>query len=117
MLKNKVFKNYNIICINYQNANKDILDIRDVENIKDEIKKQEIITKKEKKNGLIILVGTILDLEIAINSCDVLTLLNNTVSTDKIIQDMYKHMIDNENKKLGFIIDININLVINHMKI
>jgi hypothetical protein len=119
MLKDKIFKNYNIICINYQNINKvkhikDIKDIKDIENIKDEIKKQELITKKEKKIGLIILVGTILDLEIIIDSCDILTLLNNMISTDKEIQDIYKYMVDSKNKKVGYIIDIKVNRVLNN---
>ena len=106
MLKDNVLKNYNIMCINRQNNEL-------VKDIKDEITKQEIITKEEGKKGLILLAGNMLNLGITINSCDIVILMNNTLSSDKVMQQMYRCMTEGENKNYGFVVDLNISRVIN----
>ena len=39
--------------------------------------------------------------------------MNNTLSSDKVLQQMYRCMTDGENKKMGFVIDLNISRVLN----
>lgn len=105
MLEDKILKNYNIMCINRQ--------INDLaKDIKDEILKQEIITKSEGKQGLILLAGNMLSLGITINSCDIVMLMNNTLSSDKVMQQMYRCMTEGNNKKMGFVVDLNISRVL-----
>ena len=105
MLEDKILKNYNIICINRQNNDL-------AKDIKDEILQQEIITKSEGKQGLILLAGNMLSLGITINSCDIVMLMNNTLSSDKVMQQMYRCMTEGENKKMGFVVDLNISRVL-----
>ena len=54
-----------------------------------------------------------LSLGITIESCDVVMLINNTLSSDKIMQQMYRCMTEGENKKMGFVVDLNISRVLN----
>ena len=105
MEEDKILKNYNVMCINRQNNDL-------AKDIKDEILKQEIITKSEGKQGLILLAGNMLSLGITINSCDTVILMNNTLSSDKIIQQMYRCMTEGDNKKMGFVVDLNISRVL-----
>jgi len=105
MLEDKILKKYNVMCIN--RVNNDL-----AKDIKDEIMKQEIITKSEGKQGLILLAGNMLSLGITINSCDIVMLMNNTLSADKVMQQMYRCMTEGQNKKMGFVIDLNISRVL-----
>jgi hypothetical protein len=106
MEEDDVLKDYDIMCINRKNKNLP----RD---IKDEINKQEIISRKTKKKGLILLAGNMLNLGITIKSCDVVILMNNSLSSDKVLQQMYRCMTEDENKKMGFVVDLNISRVLN----
>ena len=54
-----------------------------------------------------------LTLGITLNICDVVVLMNNTLSSDKILQQMYRCMTEGYQKKFGFVIDLNIGRVIN----
>jgi hypothetical protein len=105
MLEDKILKKYNVMCIN--RVNNDL-----AKDIKDEILKQEIITKSEGKQGLILLAGNMLSLGITINSCDIVMLMNNTLSADKVMQQMYRCMTEGQNKKMGFVVDLNISRVL-----
>ena len=105
MLEDKILKNYNIMCINRKNNDL-------AKDIKNEILKQEIITKSEGKKGLILLAGNMISLGITINSCDIVMLMNNTLSSDKIMQQMYRCMTEGQGKKMGFVIDLNISRVL-----
>lgn len=105
MLEDKILKNYNIMCINRKNTDL-------VKNIKDEISKQEMITKSEGKDGLILLAGNMLNIGITIESCDIVMLMNNTLSSDKIMQQMYRCMTEGINKNAGFVVDLNISRVL-----
>ena len=60
-----------------------------------------------------IISGNMLSLGITIESCDVVMLINNTLSSDKIMQQMYRCMTEGENKKMGFVVDLNISRVLN----
>ena len=106
MLEDKILKNYNIMSINRKNNDL-------AKDIKDEILKQQIITKSEGKQGLILLAGNMLSLGITINnSCDVVMLMNNTLSSDNLMQQMYRCMTEGQNKKNGFVVDLNISRVL-----
>ena len=106
MNEDNVLKKYNVLCINRKN--KDL-----AKDIKDDITKQEKIAKAEGKEGLILLAGNMLTLGITLNMCDVVALMNNTLSSDKVLQQMYRCMTEGHNKKLGFVVDLNISRVLN----
>jgi hypothetical protein len=102
MLDDKVLSQYHIICINRKN--KDL-----AQSIKNDIIKEEIYARSNGKRGVILLS---LSLGITLENCDVVMMLNNTSSSDKIIQQMYRCMSENENKKMGIVVDMNTNRVL-----
>jgi hypothetical protein len=106
MLNDAVLKHYQILILNSNTE-------RPVKDIKDEIKKNELIGKDNGKSGLIILVGNQCSLGITIELCDITILLNDTFSSDKIYQMMYRCMTEAPGKKCGFVVDLNINRVLN----
>jgi len=106
MKEDDILKWYDVLCINRKN--KDL-----AKDVKEEINKQEIISREKGKKGLILLAGNMITLGITINSCDVVMLMNNTLSTDKVLQQMYRCMTEGNNKKMGFIVDLNISRVLN----
>jgi hypothetical protein len=101
-----ILKKYDIMCINRKN--KDL-----AKDIKNEINIREIKAKANGKNGLILLAGNMLTLGITLNNCDLVILMNNTLSSDKVLQQMYRCMTESDNKKIGFVIDLNISRVLN----
>jgi len=106
MKEDNILKDYDVMCINRKN--KDL-----AKDIKDEINKQEIISRETGKKGLILLAGNMITLGITINSCDIVMLMNNALSSDKVLQQMYRSMTEGENKKMGFVVDLNISRVLN----
>ena len=116
MMNDNIFNKYDIFEIN------SIKDTKDDDNkkkkinmkiIKDEINKMEIEAKENNKKGLILLVGNMLTLGITLNKCDIVMLFNNTLSGDKMMQQMYRCMTEGNNKKMGFVVDLNISRVLN----
>ena len=81
--------------------------------VKDEINKMEIVAKENGKLGLILLVGNMLTLGITLDNCDIVILLNNALSSDKVFQQMYRCMTEGYKKKFGFVVDLNISRVLN----
>jgi hypothetical protein len=106
MKDDNVLKRYNVLLINRKN--KDL-----AKDIKEDITKQEKIAKAEGKEGLILLAGNMLTLGITLNMCDAVALMNNTLSSDKVLQQMYRCMTEGSQKKFGFVIDLNISRVLN----
>ena len=106
MLEDNILKRYEILCINSNNKNL-------AKDIKDEINKKEIEAKSKGLLGIILLAGNMLTLGITLNLCDVVILLNNVLSSDKVLQQMYRCMTEGENKKIGFVVDLNISRVLN----
>jgi hypothetical protein len=106
MLKDNILNKYDIMIINSKVE-------RPAKDIKDEITKNELIAHENNKLGLILLVGNMLSLGITLYNCDMVVLLNNTLSYDKIMQQMYRCMIEGKNKKYGFIVDLNTSRVLN----
>jgi len=106
MKEDNVLRKYNVLCINRKN--KDL-----AKDIKEDITKQEKIAKAEGKEGLILLAGNMLTLGITLNMCDVVALMNNALSSDKVLQQMYRCMTEGSQKKFGFVVDLNISRVLN----
>lgn len=106
MKQDLVLKRYSIICIN--GKNKDI-----AKDVKDEISKREKKAKYKGKIGLIIIAGNMLSLGITLDLCDVVILMNNTLSSDKVFQQMFRCMTEADDKKIGIIVDLNIGRVLN----
>lgn len=117
MLKNHELKNYEILIVNSKKEYK-------LKNIKEEIKNTELKAKEEGKFGLIILAGNQLTLGITLPFVDIVFLFNDIISSDKIVQMMYRCMTETINnqendkindgkKKIGFVIDLNISRVLN----
>jgi len=106
MKEDKILRKYNVMCIN--SNNKDL-----AKDIKEEIAKHEKIAKVECKEGLILLAGNMLSLGITLNMCDVVALMNNTLSSDRVLQQMYRCMTEGVQKKYGFVVDLNISRVLN----
>ncbi len=117
MMKNRILKNYEIKIVNSKKEYK-------LKDIKEEIKNWELKAKEEGKDGLILLAGNQLTLGITLPFVDVVFLFNDTVSSDKIIQMMYRCMTESMNnsdndkinngiKKMGFVVDLNISRVLN----
>ena len=117
MGKNSILKNYEIKIVNSKKEYK-------LKDIKEEIKNWELKAKEEGKDGLILLAGNQLTLGITLPFVDVVFMFNDIVSSDKIIQMMYRCMtesinnsdndkINNGIKKMGFVVDLNISRVLN----
>lgn len=117
MLKNHELKNYEILIVNSKKDYK-------VKNIKEEIKNKELKAKEEGKVGLIILAGNQLTLGITLPFVDIVFLFNDILSSDKIVQMMYRCMTETINtvendkinsgkKHFGFVVDLNISRVLN----
>ena len=104
--EDNILKYYDVVPINRKN--KEL-----AKDVKDEINKKEIIARETNKRGLILLTGNMLSLRITIGSCDIVMLLNNTLSSDKIMQQMYRCMTEGKNKDSGFVVDLNISRVLN----
>jgi len=117
MLKNSILKNYEIKIVNSKKEYK-------LKDIKEEIKNWEFKAKEDRKDGLILLAGNQLTLGITLPFVDIVFLFNDIVSSDKIIQMMYRCMTESMNntendkinsgqKKMGFVVDLNISRVLN----
>ena len=117
MLLNPILKKYAIHIVNSKKKYK-------LKDLKEEIKNWELKAKKEGKDGLILLAGNQLTLGITLPFVDIVFLLNDTISSDKIFQMMFRAMTENlhsvENdeinsgrKRMGFVVDLNISRVLN----
>jgi hypothetical protein len=106
MNEDDILKKYSIHAINSKNEMFQC-------DIKEEINKIETIAKNSNKKGVILLAGNMLGLGITLKNCDLVMLFNNTLSSDKVMQQMYRCMTEEKEKKLGFVVDLNIGRVLN----
>jgi hypothetical protein len=106
MLNDSVLKSYDIMIINSHKEYK-------LKDLKGEIGKKELKAKNNGKIGLILLAGNQCSLGITLPLCDVVILLNNTLSMDRILQMMYRCMSEGDGKKCGFVVDLNISRILN----
>jgi hypothetical protein len=100
--KNNVIPDYEIISINGKTTN----------NPKKKIEEARIIARNSGKKGVLVLSGKQCSLGVSIDNCDIVLLLNNNKAYDIIYQMMFRCMTEGENKKCGFVIDLNIHRVI-----
>lgn len=128
--KDSILSQYDFYPINSKNSE------IDTSKIKQTIQNYELKAKKEEKKGLILLAGNMLSLGITLSNCDVVMLFNNTLSSDKVMQQMYRcmtesfcskqkpstitekdksfsYMTEGKEKKFGFVVDLNISRVLN----
>ena len=110
MEKDKVLKEYDILCINGKSED---LKKKKAANIKDEITRAEKKAQNNGKAGLILLAGNMISLGITIELCDLVILFHNSLSMDRIFQQMYRCMTESNDKKYGFVVDLNISRVLN----
>jgi hypothetical protein len=106
MKEDKILKEFDIYSINSKNETLQ-------NDIKAEITKMESEALNTNKKGLILLAGNMLGLGITLKNCDIVMLLNNSLSCDKVMQQMFRCMTEGENKKYGFVVDLNIGRVLN----
>jgi hypothetical protein len=117
MLKDRILKKFEIKIVNSKKEYK-------LKDMKEEIKNWELKAKEEGKDGLILLAGNQLTLGITLPFVDIVILLNDVVSSDKITQMMYRCMTESMNnpendkincgqKRMGFVVDLNISRVLN----
>jgi len=85
-----------------------IINSKEDENPLEIIEKGMSSVKEHEKKGLLILSGRQCSLGVSIRMCDIVLLLNNNNSFDLIYQMMFRCMTEDENKKCGFVIDMNI---------
>lgn len=105
MKSDKILKRYDILIINSKKK-------RPIKDIKTYIRLAELSAKANGRPGLIILAGNQCTLGITLPLVDVVFLLNNIMSSDKIYQMMYRSMTEASNKSYGFVVDLNINRVL-----
>lgn len=98
-LQHSVLKDFKYLILNSFVSAKDVKQV---------ISEMEVDAKSRGKRGLIIFLGNMLTLGISLKNCDVVFLLNNTKSVDKITQCMFRAMTEAPGKKFGFIIDLDI---------
>ena len=119
MLLNDVLKNYEILIVN---SDKEFM----CKDIKRKIEETETRARDGekcpetgniigRKKGMIILAGSQLTLGVTLPLVDVVILLNDIVSSDKIVQMMYRCMTESSDgeKKCGFVVDMNVSRVLN----
>lgn len=110
MENDKILKDFEIMIINSKVIDK-------IKDLKARITNKEIEAKTNDKRGLILLAGNQCSLGITLPLVDIVFLLNNTLSSDMILQMMYRCMSESADgvKKLGFVVDLNISRVLNTM--
>lgn len=101
----KLLSNYDIeICICNTTDNNN--------NVKDNINNSIISAKHHNKKCVLVLTGTQGSLGITIDKCDLVLLMNNSKSVDFLFQSMFRSMSEHNNKKTGYVIDLNIERII-----
>ena len=97
----KLLEDYEIVCINSKNENKDYNPIDIIDNTRNK-------ALNNNKKGILVFTGKKCSLGITIKKCDIVILMTNITSYDTIFQMMYRCMTEDNNKKCGFVIDLNL---------
>jgi len=107
MQNDGILNKYDIYIVNSKSSD-------DIDDVRGEIDKREKVAKENKKRGLIILAGNMLTLGITLPLCDIVLLLNDTLSSDRVMQMMYRCMTESKtrDKKCGFVVDMKISRVL-----
>jgi hypothetical protein len=102
LVKNNVIPDYHIVSINSKTTN----------DPKKTIEEARIKARNSGKKGVLVLSGRQCSLGVSIENCDIVLLLNNNMGFDLIYQMMFRCMTEGKNKKMAFVIDLNIQRVI-----
>ena len=97
----KLLEDYEILCLNSKNENKDYNPIDIINTTRNK-------AINNNKKGVLVFTGKKCSLGITIKKCDIVILLTNITSYDTIFQMMYRCMTEDINKKCGFVIDLNL---------
>jgi hypothetical protein len=97
----KLLEDYEIVCINSKNENKDYNPIDIIETTRNK-------AINNNKKAVLVFTGKKCSLGITIKKCDIVILMTNITSYDTIFQMMYRCMTEDNNKKCGFVIDLNL---------
>ena len=97
-----VVPDYHMISINSHTTNNPKHDIEDARDY----------ARLSNKKGVIVFSGRQCSLGVSIHNCDIVLLLNNNTSFDMIYQMMFRCMTEGNGKRCGFVVDMNIQRVI-----
>lgn len=100
--KHNVVPDYEIVSINSKTTNQP----------KQTIENARTVAKNSNKKGVLVLSGRQCSLGVSLKNCDVVLLLNQNTSFDMIEQMKYRSMTEEVGKKCGFVVDLNIQRVI-----
>ena len=103
LIENEVIPNLEIVIINSKACGS---------KSKQAIENGRLKAAQNKKQGVLVLSGKQCSLGVSIDDCDVVLMLNNNVGFDMIYQMMFRCMTEGKNKKCGFVIDPNLQRVI-----
>ena len=98
----RVVPDYHMISINSHTT----------DNPRQEIEKARDYARLSDKKGVIVFSGRQCSLGVSIHNCDIVLLLNSNTSYDMIYQMMFRCMTEGDGKRCGFVIDMNIQRVI-----
>ena len=101
--KYDVIPEYEIVSINSKVTN----------DPKQMIEEARIRAKNGGKKAVLVLSGRQCSLGVSIKNCDIVLMLNNTMSFDLIYQMMFRCMTEEVGKRCGFVVDPNIHRVVN----
>ena len=102
IIKHKILPDFDIVSINSKRT----------DDPKGSIEEARIKARNSGKKGVLVLSGRQCSLGVSIKNCDIVLLLNNNMSFDMIYQMMFRCMTEDKNKTRGFVVDLNINRVI-----
>lgn len=103
IIKNNILPEYDVIYLNSKDNNSRT----SKEIINDALKNVKLANKK----GLLVLSGRMCSLAISLPKCDIVLMLNNTESYDAYYQMIFRCMTEDANKKIGFVVDMNLQRV------
>ena len=105
LIKNdRIYKYYDYELIEYDTA----------KNINKKIKNAEEYAKEKGKYSLILFSDNNLPIGLTLKYCGIVMLMNNTMTMDMILQNMYRCMNHNKEKNVGYIVDSNNNRIFNY---
>jgi hypothetical protein len=106
IIKKHLLDDFEIVCMNSETNT-------DGKNPNKIIEEAEAKAKINGKSGVLVLTGKKCSLGITIKNCDIVLLLTNIDKYDTIFQMLYRCMTEDNNKRNGFVIDLNIQRCVN----
>jgi hypothetical protein len=103
IIKHNILPEYDVVYLNSKDNNSRT----SKEIINDALKNVKLANKK----GLLVLSGRMCSLAVSLPKCDIVLMLNNTESYDTYYQMIFRCMTEDANKKIGFVVDMNLQRV------